>query len=203
MMRMLSIVTAIAVCVALGRAIGGEKDEKKAEEFKHKFVSVTNCKLCHSEAEVGDQFGKWKKSKHAEAFKTLQGAKAKEIGKKQGIDDPSKSEKCLKCHVTGANLPEDAPKEVLASVKAKIKPTDGIQCESCHGAGGDYAKKDVFEKGPQAAMALGLIEPNEKVCAKCHNPESPTWTGKFDFKEAVKHISHANPKKAGKKKDGE
>ena len=191
--------TAFAVCLALGSARGAEKDEKGAkEQFKHKFVGVNNCKLCHSDPDTGDQFGKWKKSKHAEALKTLQGAKAKEIAGKQGIDDPSKSEKCLKCHVTGANAPADAPKDVLQSIKTKVKPADGVQCESCHGAGGDYAKKEVFDKGPEAAMALGLIEPNEKVCARCHNKDSPTWTGKFDFKEMAEKIAHPNPKKEKK-----
>jgi nitrate/TMAO reductase-like tetraheme cytochrome c subunit len=165
--------------------------QEKKDEFKHKFVGVGNCKLCHSDPETGDQFAQWKKSPHAEAFKTLQGPKAKEIGAKLGIDDPSKSEKCVKCHVTGFGAP--------AAVRPanKVKDSDGVGCETCHGAGGDYAKEDVFKKGKEAAIALGLVVPDEKLCVKCHNKESPSYK-EFKFEEAAKKIAHPNPKKPKK-----
>ena len=185
------VLTGLAAVFAgwVGLALCGDeksqgKDEKK--EFKHKFVGVANCKLCHSEAETGDQFAVWKKTKHAEALKTLSTPKAKELGQKAGVTDPSKDMKCLKCHVTGAEAPKD--------MKARtFKETDGVGCESCHGAGGDYAKDDVFKKGKEEAIKLGLVVPDEKVCVKCHNKESPSYK-EFNFAKMAKDIAHPNPK---------
>ncbi len=186
--RSLCVCLVAAFAVAAGSALAGEeKGAGKKEEFKHKFVGVANCKLCHSDEATGDQFAHWKKSKHAEALKTLSTPKAKELGKERGVSDPAKDAKCLKCHVTGYEAPKD--------MKARTwKEADGVGCESCHGAGGDYNKEDVFKKGQAAAIALGLVIPDEKVCVKCHNKESPSYK-EFDFKERAKLIAHPNPQK--------
>ena len=167
----------------------GEFAASAEEKVKPKYVSVKNCKLCHTDKAAGDQYGQWKKSKHASAYDGLASAKAKEIAGKQGIKDPQKDLKCTKCHVTGIETP---------ALSKTVKEKDGVQCESCHGAGEFYAKKEVFDKGKAAAVAAGLIEPEEKVCVKCHNKDSPTWTGKFDFAEMSKKIAHPNPKNAKK-----
>jgi hypothetical protein len=191
--RSLSIFLTMSMIAFHGSAVrAGEKAapaEGKKEEFKHAFVGVTNCKMCHQDPETGDQFGHWKKSKHAEALKTLSGKEAKDIGAKMGIADPAKDEKCLKCHVTGIAAPKD--------MKAKTwKEADGVGCESCHGAGKDYAKEDIM-KDVKASMEKGLVLPDEKVCVKCHNKESPTFK-EFKFEEMVKKVAHPNPKKAKK-----
>ena len=180
----MALVSLVGIQPFLAQAKPGEA---KPPEFKHKFVGVANCKLCHSDEATGDQFGQWKKTKHSEALKTLSSPKAKEIAKEKGIADPAKEPKCLKCHITGYEAPKD--------MKARTyKETDSVGCESCHGAGGDYAKEDVFKKGKEAAVALGLVEPDEKVCLKCHNKESPSYK-EFDFKERSQKIAHPNPKK--------
>jgi hypothetical protein len=165
-----------------------EKDKDKGkEEPKPKFVGVANCKLCHSEEATGNQHERWKKSKHAEALKLLSTDRAKEVGAKLGVAEPAKDLKCLRCHVTAA----EEPKKMKART---FKETDAIGCESCHGPGEFYAKEEVFKKGKEAAVAAGLIEPDEKVCLKCHNKESPTYK-EFDFKARLELIKHPNPKK--------
>jgi hypothetical protein len=175
------LIAALVACYGSARA--GEA--KKAEANKHVFVGVANCKMCHQDAETGDQFNQWKKTKHAEALKTLSGKEAKEIGAKLGVANPAKDDKCLKCHVTGF----DAPKEM----KGKTwKETDSVGCESCHGAGKDYAKEDIM-KNKAASIERGLVLPDEKVCVKCHNKESPTFK-EFNFAEMAKKIAHPNPK---------
>lgn len=160
----------------------------RAEDAKKKpnYVSLKNCKLCHSDKKTGDQHGQWTKTKHAKAYETLGTAKAKELAAKAGVKDPQKDIKCLKCHVTGAETPE---------LSKKIRERDGVQCESCHGAGEFYAKQEVFDAGREAAVAKGLVIPDEKLCVKCHNKESPTFPGKFDFEEMWKKILHPNPAK--------
>jgi hypothetical protein len=41
-------------------------------------------------------------------------------------------------------------------------------------------------------MAKGLILPDEKVCKKCHNEQSPHYKG-FNYKEYVAKIAHDDP----------
>ena len=159
---------------------------------QRKFVGTNKCKMCHKKAKSGEQFKIWKKSAHAKAFATLAGKEAKKIAKKAGIADPQKSDKCLKCHVTAYNV----DKKYLGK---KYKVSDGVGCESCHGAGGDYYKKKtmkaVFNKKIKPA-SVGLTIPDEKTCVTCHNDESPSYK-KFDFKKYFEKIKHPIP---GKKK---
>jgi hypothetical protein len=78
----------------------------------------------------------------------------------------------------------------------KYKKEDGVSCESCHGAGGDYWTKqvmtDITAKKIDGAT-VGLVKPDEATCKKCHNEESPTFAG-FNFEEMSKKIAHPMPK---------
>jgi nitrate/TMAO reductase-like tetraheme cytochrome c subunit len=187
MRRELFLGLVLAAALGSSQAGGRLKAEDKPAESKAKFVGVNNCKLCHSEDATGNQFAEWKKSRHAGALKTLATPKAKEVAAKQGVTDPEKDQKCLRCHLTGA----EAPKAMKART---FKETEGVGCESCHGAGELYAKEEVFKQGKEAAIALGLIEPEEKVCVRCHNKDSPSYSG-FDFKSMYEKVKHLNPKK--------
>jgi len=157
---------------------------------ERKFVGVKTCKTCHKAAERGDQYSKWKKGPHAKAYATLATPKARELAAKAGVDgDPQKSDRCLKCHVTGYGKPANA-------FGRKYRMEDGVGCESCHGAGSDFKKKSIM-KDRALAKTKGLIEPDEKVCKTCHNKESPTFKP-FKFKELAKEIAHPLPKKKSK-----
>jgi formate-dependent nitrite reductase cytochrome c552 subunit len=159
-------------------------------QAKHAYVGPGKCKMCHNTEKSGFQYKKWAESKHAEAYKMLASPAAKEAGKKVGVEDPQKSEKCLKCHVSGYAAD--------ASLKTeKYNPEDGVTCESCHGAGGDYWKKQVMEdvknkKVDPATVGLNLAI-DEKLCKGCHNPESPSYK-EFNFEEMHKNIAHPAPK---------
>src|SRR3972149_6605863 len=98
-----------------------------------KYVGAESCKNCHRAKASGEQYNKWKEWKMAKAFDTLAGDKAKEIAKKQGVDDPQKSDKCLKCHVTAFDVAD-------ALLDKKFDKKQGIQCESCHGPGEQHVK---------------------------------------------------------------
>lgn len=157
---------------------------------ERKFMGVNKCgPKCHDKGEKGDQYAKWQGSPHARAFATLASDKAKEIGKKLGVDDPQKSDKCLKCHVTAFGVKPEL-------LHAKFKTEDGVQCESCHGAGGDYYTKEVMQKHDES-IRQGLVIPDEKTCQACHNAEAPTWdpAKPFRFKEAFRKIDHRYPEK--------
>ncbi len=159
----------------------------------HKYVGSDKCKTCHKKANQGKQYKIWQETGHAKAYQTLATDKAKEYGKKRGIDNPQQSDKCLKCHVTAYN----ADKKLLGK---KYDKTQGVGCESCHGAGGDYYKKKTMKKlfeGKIKPESVGLTLPTEKVCLTCHNDESPSFKG-FDFEKYLDKIKHPIPE--GKKK---
>jgi hypothetical protein len=168
-----------------------------------KYVGADKCKNCHSSAKKGDQYGKWKQAKHATAYATLATDKAKESGKAKGVTDPQNDPKCLKCHVT-------AYSEAAGMKDDKFDPKLGVQCESCHGPGGNHVKArlaaaaneeggDVFGGGGEEApvkVPAGEInpKPDAKVCTTCHNPESPNYK-EFKYDEFVKKIAHPDPRK--------
>jgi Cytochrome c554 and c-prime len=155
---------------------------------EHMYVGVAKCATCHKTAAQGEQLAKWQTTDHAKAYATLAGAKAKELAKAKGIDDPQKAPECLKCHVTGYGAdPKLLGEKYLAS--------DGVGCESCHGAGGDYYKKTTMEAimaGTTDAASVGLVKPDKAACEKCHNKESPSFQG-FDFDKMVEKIKHPLP----------
>ena len=159
-----------------------------SEESQRGFTGTKKCKMCHNNPKSGAQFKQWESSKHAKAFEVLGTPEAKAIGTKMGIADPQKDDKCLKCHVTGHGV--DAK-----LLDKNYAMTDGVSCESCHGAGADYWTKKVMEdvsKGTVDGASVGLITPTEEMCKTCHNPESPTFK-EFNFDEMYKAVSHPIP----------
>jgi hypothetical protein len=155
------------------------------------YVGATKCaKMCHKGAKKGEQLEIWQKSKHAEAYKTLATPAALETAKQAGVTgDPRKSDKCIKCHVTAFSV--DAK-----LLEATYSNEEGVGCEACHGAGKNYAKLNIM-KDKAKARAAGMIVPDEKVCVKCHNKESPNFKG-FNFKEMYPKIAHPAPAKEAK-----
>lgn len=136
----------------------------------HDYIGSKKCKMCHNKPATGEQFKQWAASKHAHAMESLKG-------------DEKTNPKCLKCHSTAAT----AKPERIAGLTVE----EGVSCESCHGAGGDYFQTAIM-KNKEKAMEKGLIIPNEKTCTKCHNAESPTFKG-FNYQEALKQVTHPNP----------
>ena len=182
-MKRTTLVAAAAVLAVLSASAGAE--------VKFKYVGVGNCKKCHQTAKQGEQYKKWVTTKHATAFATLSNEQSKEIANKKGIADPTKAPECLKCHLTGGGLPAE---NFDTTFKADV---EGVGCEACHGPGSAYWKNSVMKAisaKTQDGKAVGLIDPSEKVCVKCHNSESPTMKGKFDFKTQVEKVSHPKPK---------
>jgi Zn finger protein HypA/HybF involved in hydrogenase expression len=156
----------------------------------HKYVGVKKCQTCHKLAKYGDQTGIWQKSAHAKAYETLAGEEALAVGKKLGIENPQKSDKCLTCHVTAFMVP-DSLKEATLTME------EGISCEACHGPGSDYKSMSIM-KDRAKAIAAGLLIPDEKTCLTCHNDKSPTYKP-FDYAKRVKEIAHPIPKKESAK----
>jgi hypothetical protein len=152
-----------------------------SQEFE--YIGAAKCKMCHNKPETGKQYDLWKASAHAKAFETLKGPEALKIGQAKGIASPSTDQKCVKCHSTAA---------INADLNAGITAEEGVSCESCHGPGSVYKSLTIM-KSREQALTKGLIIPDEKVCKKCHNSESPTFKS-FDFAAASAKIAHMIPK---------
>jgi len=96
---------------------------------------------------------------------------------------------CLTCHV-GLNAEEPLPK-----VDSKFNIQFGVQCESCHGPGSEYTKREHHQqvswraKTPEEKAELGmrnLSSPSiaAKVCLSCH-------LGNIDENRFVSHDMYA------------
>ncbi len=144
----------------------------------HDYVGSKSCKACHSNAKMGGTaFKAWDGSGHSKALATLKSAEADKIAKEKGFKTKAaETKECLECHVTSAK-------------------DEGVGCESCHGAAGDYKSKHGKGKDVATAMAAGMMLPKvddgsaEKLCKTCHNDKSPTFK-EFKFKEMWTKIAH-------------
>ena len=150
------------------------------------YAGVDACKMCHKKEDKGNQYEQWQGSKHANAYATLASDKAKEIASGKGIANAQEAAECLECHVTAAGV--DA-----SLLDKEYNVEDGVGCESCHGAGSEYKYIKIM-KDEAAAVAAGLMIPNEDTCKKCHNEESPTFK-EFDFAARSAEIAHPTPNK--------
>lgn len=156
---------------------------------QNKYVGTKMCKACHNSEKQGKQFVVWSKTKHSEAYKTLATAKADEIAKSKGISKPAaEAPECLECHARPVD-PKLADKG--------YDPKDGVQCETCHGAGSAYKNMTIM-KDKMMAVTAGLTDFKdnaaiEKWCKTCHNEKSPTFKG-FKFDEMWGKIKHPIPK---------
>jgi Ni/Co efflux regulator RcnB len=88
------------------------------------------------------QHASWMETTHAKATDDAKAATDREF-----------SADCLQCHATNAS-------EEFA----------GVQCEACHGAGGDYKKMSIM-KDRETAVANGLVIPTQATCDGCHKDD--------------------------------
>jgi hypothetical protein len=156
------------------------------------YIGAKKCSMCHRKAEDGEQYKIWSEGPHARAFATLATEAAKAEAAKLGVGNPQAAPECLKCHATAFHVMAD-----LANQKIALE--EGVSCESCHGAGGNYYKKATIEgvaSGKIEAASVGLVHPDEALCKTCHTPEGNSFFKEFVFEERVKKIAHPVPSAA-------
>ena len=163
-----------------------------AGDTGHQYVGVQVCAMCHRTDKNGEQFQKWQASKHSQAMKVLETAEADKIAADHGVKGKaSDAKECLECHQTAYGV-------AASLLGPRFNKEDGVQCESCHGAGNDYKTMSTM-KDHQKAIAAGLASLSlddgsaEKLCETCHNKKSPTFKS-FDFKKMWAEIAHPVPK---------
>jgi hypothetical protein len=158
---------------------------------KPEYVGSSKCKSCHNADKYGGQYKKWQKEKHSKAYKALSSDAAKKTAEAMGVKDPLKDEKCLSCHTTAGTK---------KNVNKSYKVSEGVGCESCHGPGSLYKKSKVM-KDRKAALAAGMIIPEEKTCKSCHKDKIEGHTVSFsNWKEEYKKIEHPVPPENDRRK---
>ena len=146
-----------------------------------KFVGALTCRTCHG-VEGSRAYGKWRYSKHAQAYAILATERALEIAREEGVaGHPQQSEQCLECHTTGAGQPAGRFME-------SFDPVQGVQCESCHGPGSEYMAEAVM-RDPVGAGDAGLRDVDRTTCVGCHTEGIHGHT--FDFDTMWPEIDHS------------
>lgn len=145
------------------------------------YVGAAKCAICHKTETQGQQYSIWQKTKHSMSLAALSSPDAATKAQAAGVQNPTESPQCLKCH---APLYEKAPE-----LKA-----EGVTCEVCHGPGSEYKKLNVM-KDKALAAKNGLIvyespDAITKHCLTCHENAHGT---SFDFAAALDKIKHAKP----------
>jgi hypothetical protein len=118
----------------------------------------TACRRCHLA-----EFRSWERTPHANALETLP-------------EESRGAANCVKCHTTGFGQPTGF------TSMADTPQLANVGCEACHGPGSLYKDQEVMESR-ETSVAAGLVIPNEATCTGCHNSESPTFPGSFNFEE--------------------
>jgi YVTN family beta-propeller protein len=163
------------------------------QEEKHPvYVGVKVCAKCHSDEASGNQYGIWRTTKHAQAYKALFTPEAKAMAQLSGIlDPPEKAFICLGCHATAADA-EPWERDPTFDI------ADGMQCERCHGPGSEYIE---VMKDPVAAQKAGLRKLTKRDCALCHYAKGSHVAvhhkPPLDIDEALKRIAHPRVRPAG------
>lgn len=161
-----------------------DQDKVRRDTVKYKFVGADKCgSSCHNTEELGYQYDIWKKTSHSRSFEALKSEKAIYFAKKAHVrGDPSISEKCLNCHITGYGLSPE-------SFTPTYTKEEGVTCEACHKE--EYETKTQWT-GKHRPLSRGL-QPDEKTCKICHL-NSVHRVRKFNYEENLSKITHLLPR---------
>jgi len=155
------------------------------------YIGSRACAQCHDGPETGHQFSKWRLTAHARAYTALSLPEAKTICELSGIpEEPHQAKMCLGCHAT-ASEEEDWEHGELFHLE------DGLQCETCHGPGSEYATREVMQDRARA-IANGLRLTGLDHCMICHRAkgshDTVLKTKPFELEAAWQTIIHPRPK---------
>ncbi|NCP13696.1 MAG: hypothetical protein GW858_05970 [Sphingomonadales bacterium] len=143
------------------------------------FEGVASCagSTCHGRAEGNgavvrqDEIATWQEPSspggaHSRAYAVLGGRRGQQIAASLGLGNAQSAPACLGCHATNAPTGQRG---------AKFTLTDGVGCESCHGAsgGGWLAEHYALPATHASNIAAGLTpldnpKARANVCLDCH-----------------------------------
>lgn len=106
-------------------------------QAQNKYIGADKCKMCHNKPDKGDQYNKWKASKHAQANAAKDAAGKAECEKCHASVADFKAEgvTCEACHGAGDKYKAMAIMKVKADAvkNGLVIPTEAT-CKNCHDA---------------------------------------------------------------------
>ena len=173
---------------ALGFASGGiGADEATAQSSSARYEGVATCagSTCHGRAEGNgavvrqDEIATWQEpsspsGSHSRAYAVLASPRGRQIAQSLGLGAATSAPACLGCHAT--YVPENQR-------GARFHTSDGVGCESCHGASENWLALHYAKPATHASNVTNGLVPLEnpqvraKVCLDCHY--GSTKTGQF------------------------
>ncbi len=170
-----ALILAVLACATTPPSSGETPSSPSIQSTAPRYLGVSSCASsnCHGSSRpretspvLQNEFFSWyKKDEHSKAYKSLLTPEAKRMAFHLGLGAPEKEHRCLNCHAT--NAPAHLQGERFAL-------SDGVGCESCHGAADGWIKAHV-EKGAthQSNIANGLRDLDSPVaraslCIDCH-----------------------------------
>jgi len=181
-MKITLAIAIIAIIFFLGTDAAIGQNAGAASE--HAFVGNKDCRKCHLK-----EFKSWNETKMANAYEILKSGQRAEAKERVGLDpekDYTQDVECLPCHTTGYGKSGG-----FVSLE-KTPELAGVGCESCHGAGAEYTKKEYMslqnkEYKLAELVKVGLVAPvtGTRCTEVCHNENSPFFNKDepFDFEK--------------------
>ena len=128
-----------------------------------RYVGHNVCTECHVSGTVERLCTVDTLAEHLGAFTALVKPEAAPIAKLSGVfERPTESQLCLGCHATGS----DAGARWMAD---SFTVEDGVQCESCHGAGEFHVDQQRGHPVPSQPYQPAWISPGDRqTCTPCH-----------------------------------
>ena len=183
------LLTVVALAVLIWSATGASEGMGKHPVY----VGAQTCGHCHQGRAQGNQHSLWRSTKHALAYATLAKPEAKKIAELSGIpQEPHDSPICLNCHAAAADT-EDWEKEDT------FRLADGVQCESCHGAGSEHVAERMMPNPPTGGP-MPMKAPGPELCMMCHLEKGShvavLASPMLDIDKGMKAIAHPRPEGA-------
>jgi hypothetical protein len=152
------------------------------------YTGTERCKECHKHA-----FAVWVGSDHARAGLMLETARGRAVAHRSEISTNAAAREldCNACH-------RPPSRTVRARFEPEYHPEDGVQCETCHGPGGEHERIEVA-KDTLAGHRIFVPEQNADLCQACHYNEKPlhvpseTGLPLFNHAKWRKRIEHKTP----------
>jgi hypothetical protein len=177
--------------VAFSRDAGGRVDAIEVQFLRRAvtgtrrdqplYVGSGACRDCHLDEQHEGPYLEWIASRHAAAYWRLATQWALFLALErphfQDMKNPKADDRCLLCHLTGAQDPD-------ALFASSYEVEEGIGCEACHGPGSRYLTTHATADRAAFVAAGGKI-PDESTCRTCHRVQEA-----FDFDEWWPRIAH-------------